>query len=135
MTKTTKYNKKKLVKSLDGITSNVAKRGVFVVNRSGNTFFVQNYISKMTVINDIPMRELAEKICDAYNKGRTLSNEAIHKLRVLIKSYYKYKTDLVFYRNSLHTEKDSFKFEILEARFYLTRGKYTSTRQQLEEFH
>lgn len=134
MTKTKNYNKKKLVKGLDRITSNVAKRGVFVVNKSENTFFVQNYVSKMVVIADIPMRDLAEKLCTYYNNGNELSNESIRKLRGLIKSYYKYKTDLIFYRNSMHIEKDSFKFEILEARFYLTRGQYTSTRQKLEEF-
>lgn len=128
------YNKKNLVKRLDRITTNVAKRGVFVVNKKENVFFVQNYVSKEVVINDIPMRELAEKVCALYNNGKELNIETKHKLRGLIKSYYKYKTDLIFYRNSMHSEKDNFKFEILEARFYMTRGQYTSTRHKLEEF-
>lgn len=134
MTKPKNYNKKNIVKNLDLITSNVAKRGVYVVNKKEHVFFVQNYVSKEIVIDDIPIRDLAEKICRYYNNGKNLRIETKNVLRELIKNYYRYKTELIFYKNSMHSEKDNFKIEILEARFCLTRGRYTAARQKLEEF-
>jgi len=52
MTNIKPYNKKKLIKSLDRIVTNVAKRGVFVVNKIDDSFCVQNYVSKAIVIDE-----------------------------------------------------------------------------------
>jgi len=134
MTNTKPYNKKKLIKSLDRIVTNVAKRGVFVVNKIDDSFCVQNYVSKAIVIDDIPIREVAEKICDIYNKNKKLRIESITKLRILVNRYHKYKTDILFYRNSMEIEKDSSKFEIFEARFYLAKDRYATAASRLVEF-
>jgi len=129
-----KYNKQRLVNTLERITDNVSKRDIYVVSKNDDTYVIQNYISKAVIVNDIPLRYLADKLCATQNKGKTISNDLRIKLRVLINEYYKHKTDLVFYKNSMINEKDNFKFEILEARFCLSSKRYDLARIQLEEF-
>ena len=53
-------NKKQVARKLDKLATNVAKRGIFVVNKINNVFVVQDHIRGNVVIDDITLRNVAE---------------------------------------------------------------------------
>ena len=63
-------NKKVVAKKLDKLASNVAKRGIFVVNKINNVFVVQDHISKNVVVDDIPLKQVADYLCQCKNKQK-----------------------------------------------------------------
>lgn len=127
-------DKKQIAKKLDTLASNVAKKGIFVVSKQDNLYIVQEHITKQIIACDIPMRNVAEYICRIKNKGKDPAITAIREIRNLISKYFKYKSDIMYYRHTLKSSKDSFKLDAAEARLIDTVARLNYTRYELQRF-
>lgn len=105
--KSTNYNKTKLAKKLDTLASNVAKKGVFVVTKSEPGYKVINYIDKKSVIDNVPYLSMANEISDKLNKSK--EPPTLEGVNYRIDRYYKHLNDIMFYKHTLATTKDTFK--------------------------
>jgi len=127
-------NKKSVAKKLDRLASNVAKRGIFVVSKQDNVFVVKDHIRGHIVIDDIPLRNVAEYLCNAKNKSKDPSEAVTKKLADNMKLYFKYMNDCMFYRYTLKTTKDPIKYDMTEARLDDASGRLQHIRSELQQY-
>ena len=127
-------NKTKLVKQLDSLAENVARKGIFVVSKEDGNFVVKEHISDTVVAKDIPIRSVAEYICRLKNKGKTPPITVLHNIRKLISQFFKYQNDIFFYRNTLKSTADSCKYDATEARMIETQARLSHTHKELQRY-
>lgn len=132
--KNTKVKQQHIKEKLQTIADNVAKRGVFVVVKDANSFVIQEYISKRTVLKDIPFLPTAEKICKIYNNKKQLSAEAKITLNLLSCNYYKLYMDILHFKTCIKTAKDSDVLTTLYARLSDSTRKLENVKSRLERF-
>lgn len=127
-------NKKKLAMQLDSIAENVARKGIFVVTKESDLFVVKEHVTDQVVIKDIPVRSLAEYLCNLKNKNKEPSVNASRDIRGLVTLFFKYTTDIFFYKNTLKKTKDTSKYFATEARLHETLAKLAHTRRELQRY-
>jgi hypothetical protein len=127
-------DKKQIAKKLDTLASNVAKKGIFVVSKKDNLYIVQEHITKQIIASDIPMRNVAEYICRFKNKGKDPAITTLREIKDLISRYFKYKSDIMYYKNTLKSSKDSFRLDAAEARLIDTIARLNYTRYELQRY-
>lgn len=127
-------NKKVVAKKLDKLASNVAKRGIFVVNKINNVFVVQDHISKNVVVDDIPLKQVADYLCQCKNKQKEPTEIVSAKLRNSMNAFWKFQTDIMFYRYTLKTTKDPIKYDMTEARLDDALGRLTHIKDELRHY-
>lgn len=127
-------NKKVVAKKLDKLASNVAKRGIFVVNKVNNVFVVQDHIKKTIVIDDIPLKHVADYLCNCKNKQKEPSEVVGKKLRSAMNSYFKFQSDIMFYKHTLKNTKDTMKYDMTEARLDDAIGRLQHIRSELQHY-
>ena len=116
-----KINKKKLAKSLDDITSKVAKRqGFFFRKNKYNFFDIHNYQSKEKIIEDIPFQSTASAVTKRLNTKDHHRGIAIERLQAKIGEFHKHYNDTIFYNYTLETTKDNFKRQVALTRIDLS---------------
>lgn len=132
--KNTKVKQKHIKEKLQTIADNVAKRGIFVVVKDANSFIIQEYISKKTVLRDIPVLTTAKKICDIYNNKKQLSIERKIILKQWSAYYYKLYMDVLHYNTCIKHTKDSEILTMLYARLSDSTRKLENIKSRLERF-
>lgn len=101
-----KYNPKFVAKKLEKLSSNVAKKGIFVVKKTKIGYDIIDYIKKEVLIADIPFSKTANNFCDSLNKeGERGVAQLTHHVRV----YHKHMNDIMFYKHTIRTSKDTTK--------------------------
>jgi len=137
--KKVKLNKRVIGKKLDKIAQNVAKRGVFVISydKSLEMYQILEAITKRVVLTYIPTKKLANVLCVRLN-SKKLHQQTIRdggmfrKPQELINKYVDAKNECMFYRHTMKTTKDAFKFEATRHRLIETvlRQKYALSNVQ-----
>jgi len=123
-----------LSSQLDAIATNVAKKGIFIVTKSDDVFAIQEHFSKKIVADSIPMKCIATYLCNLRNKGKQPSMRNKIKIELLTTQYFRFRTDIVFYKNTLNSTKDFVKYEVTEARLLDTICKFNFTKDELKRF-
>ena len=113
-----KLNKKYIGKKLDRIAKNVAKRGVFVLsfNKNEGLYEILEAVSKRVVLAHIPNKKLANVLCVRLNSKKMpiqsiREGHFFKKPQELINKYVDVKNECMFYRYTMKTTKDDFRFE------------------------
>jgi len=128
-------NKKYVAKKLDKLATRVAKRGIFVVNKVNNVFVVQDHIKGSIVIDEIPLRNVAEYLCKCKNKQNPPSEVVGKKLRDSMKLYFKFANDIMFYKYTLKTTNDPIKYDMTEARLDDASSRLWYLREELQQYN
>ena len=128
-------NKIQVARKLDRLATNVAKRGIFVVNKVNNVFVVQDHIRGNIVINDIPLRNVADYLCKCKNKQKEPSEVVGKKLRDSMKLYFKFANDIMFYKYTLKSTKDPIKYDMTEARLDDASSRLWHIREELQQYN
>ena len=102
-----KYNKKDLAKKLDGIAKKVAKRNVYVVEKTDPGYNIVNYHTKTVFVENIPFLKVAQSACKSYNKSKEPVNGK--HLQMHVDKYFKHYMDLQFYKHTIKTSEDKVK--------------------------
>ena len=108
--------KKGLAKKLDKISSNVSKRPVYVVKKQGKTYALVHYFTQKVLINNIPFASSAKSFADKIHRNKTIDPMTLRQYEKRIDYFYKHFNDAMFYRHTMATTKDTFKFFATEAR-------------------
>jgi len=101
------YNKKFLAKRLDGLAKKVAKRNVYVIEKTDPGYNIINYLDKSVFIENVPFLNLAQRACKSFNKSKEEVNP-MHMQRHIDK-YFKHYMDLQFYKHTIQTSEDKVK--------------------------
>jgi hypothetical protein len=99
-----KYNPKFIAKKLEKLSSNVAKKGIFVVKKTKIGFDVINYIKKEVLVADIPFSNVANNFCDSLNRD---GESGVAQIKHHVHMYHKHNNDIVFYKHTIRTSKDT----------------------------
>lgn len=127
-----KINKKKLAKSLDDITSKVAKRqGYFFRKNRYNFFDIHNYQSKEKIVEDIPFQSTAASVTKRLNTKDHHRGIAVERLQAKIGEFHKHYNDTIFYNYTLETTKDNFKRQVALTRIDLSISYLKNIKQDL----
>ena len=102
--KSIKSNKKNLAKKLNNLAQKVAKKKVFVVEKTDPGYNLINYVTKEVLLENIPFLKSANSICKELNKTQEL--HTISGAQRHIDIYYKHFNDLQFYKHTVRTSKD-----------------------------
>lgn len=99
-----KYNKKFLAKKLDGLAKKVAKRNVYVVEKTDPGYNIVNYIDKSVVVQNVPFLNIAKSACTSFNK----SEEEVkgYHMQQHVDKYFKHYMDLQFYKHTIKHSDD-----------------------------
>lgn len=99
-----KYNKKHLANKLDGLAKKVAKRNVYVVEKTDPGYNILNYIDKSILVENVPFLNVAKSACDSFNK----SEEEVkgHHMQKHVDKYFKHYMDLQFYKYTIKHSDD-----------------------------
>lgn len=99
-----KYNKKHLAKKLDGLAKKVAKRNVYVVEKTDPGYNILNYIDKSILVENVPFLNVAKRACDSFNK----SEEEVkgYHMQKHVDKYFKHYMDLQFYKHTIKHSDD-----------------------------
>ena len=99
-----KYNKKHLAKKLDGLAKKVAKRNVYVVEKTDPGYNILNYIDKSILVEKVPFLNVAKRACDSFNK----SEEEVkgYHMQKHVDKYFKHYMDLQFYKHTIKHSDD-----------------------------
>ena len=101
------YNKKYLAKKLDGLAKNVAKRNVYVIQKTDPGYNIINYIDKSVFIENVPFLNVAERACKNFNHTKQDINP--NHMQTHIDKYFKHYMDLQFYKHTIKTSEDKTK--------------------------
>jgi len=101
------YNNKDIAKKLDGLASNVAKRGIFIVKKSDAGYNIFNYATKLVFVQDIPFLNMANKYCKNLNSQKEHQNP--RHIQRHIDLYHKHFNDIQFYKYTIKTSEDKVK--------------------------
>lgn len=101
-----KIDKRKLAAKLEELTDNIANRGVYIAVPQDSWYAVMDYVTRTVILNEIPGRDVADKIAQRFNAVKKLPSQKINKARDLISGLHKYGNDIEFYRNILRNSTD-----------------------------
>jgi len=132
------FDKKKLSKDLDNLTSKVVKKGVFVVDKDKDGLYsVKNYFNKKSIIKNLPFAKPAKSIAQWYNKKPSEQKESeylrpkLDQIREDVNIYFKHRNDVMFYEYTMSTTKDDTSFYTAEARCDISKGYLEQATQRL----
>lgn len=111
-----RINKYKLSNQLDQLADNVIKRGVYVIDKTGQSTNIVDYLKKQTVLTDIPTVEMANNICDQLNKLRIKQKPNLFQAQHLIDYCNRLNSDTICYRHTINTTRDDFKRDLVAVR-------------------
>lgn len=123
-----------LAKKLEKISSNVSKRPVYIVQKQGSSYALVHYFSKKVLVDDIPFANTAKSFANKIHKSKTIDPLVVRKFKSKIEYFYKHYNDAMFYRHTMATTKDSFKFFATEARLKETIAYLKEAKQRLINF-
>ena len=127
-------NKHKLSKQLESIANNVAKKGIYVVIKHNDAFAIQEISSKKLVTVEMPMKGVAQYLCNFRNKGKRPNLTTEMKIERLAGQYFRCRTDMEFNRHTLKHTTDFTRYAVTEARMFDTMCKFDYTKEELKRF-
>jgi len=100
------YNRKQLAEKLENLSDRVASRGIYISRKNDyDQWDVYDYGRDNVVFDNIPSRDIAEKICERYNKNLKYSTLKHAKIRSICNNISKHSTDCIFYLYTIqHTD-------------------------------
>jgi hypothetical protein len=116
-------NRYQLAGQLDTLVANVAKRGIYVIDRKHHAINIIDYVTKSVKLRDIPNLELAHSLCNRINKQSKLGQFNFTRTQLSLDYYNRLIADTVFYRHTVKTTKDSFRKQVAMARLDVTISK------------
>tara|TARA_Y100000389_G_scaffold159196_1_gene160907 strand:+ start:1914 stop:2378 length:465 start_codon:yes stop_codon:yes gene_type:complete len=135
--KTTNLDKKQVAKKLEIATKNVLANGLyFSVKTKEGLFDIVNATNKKIVCKDVYLPETAKTIVRTLKTTpRKKLNPTIHLINTAISKYQdevtKHYNDLVFYKHTMRTTKDSEKFYVVESRADMSMMKLRHSKDHL----
>lgn len=133
-----KSNKQKLAKKLESSVANISKKGIYFKARAkNNTYNIVDGANKKVVLENILLPESANEILN------TLKNANKKKIPKILQTFYdtlnthqpsieKHLNDIMFYRHTMKTTKDTVKFFSTEARIDMSVSKLRYERDNLQ---
>lgn len=101
-----KIDKRKLAAKLEELTDNIANRGVYIAIPQDSWYVVIDYVTRSVVLNEIPGREVADKIAQRFNSFKKVPGQKVTKAREIVSGLHKYGNDIEFYRNIIKNSTD-----------------------------
>lgn len=129
-------DKKSLINKLDKITSNVAKKGVYVVSKIEDYYVIKEGFSAKNVLVYFPTKSSAEGVCVRLNRQNT-QKKTIQKIKFdsaqrKVNRLMDYFNEAKFYRATLHSKKtDTFQKEVAWVRLSETVSKIKYANQEV----
>lgn len=116
-----KIDKRKLAAKLAELTDNIASRGVYIVVPQDHWYTVIDYLTRDTVLREIPGRDVAEKIAQRLNSYKKVPGNKIVKARELISGLHKHGNDIEFYRNIIRNSADQNRIDVALVRLNMSK--------------
>lgn len=101
-----KIDKRKLAAKLEELTDNIANRGVYIAIPQDSWYAVIDYVTRSVVLNEIPGREVADKIAQRFNSIKKVPGQKVTKAQEIVSGLHKYGNDIEFYRNIIKNSTD-----------------------------
>lgn len=125
-------NKRYLAQQLDTLATNVAKRGIYVVDQRRHNINIIDYIDKSVKLKNIPNIELAQYLCSSMNNHSASRNIRFDCVQDLLDKYNRLLADTVFYRYTIKHTRDDFKREAVVMRLDVAVYKLKGLAQELK---
>lgn len=126
------FDKKQLAEKLEVIATNVSNKGIYVVEQNTYNFYnLLDYKTKTVIINDIPHKAIADKLCIRYNKYKKLSRSRLNKVKQKIDYYIKLYTDCVYYQRTVLDSADEVLVDAVQSRLYLSQQQMKKVFDEL----
>lgn len=104
------YNKKYLANKLDHLAKKVAKRNIFVVEKTEPGYNIINYLDKSVVVENIPFLSIAQTAAKNFNKSENdINGNTARSMQSHVDKYFKHYMDLQFYKHTIKTSEDKTK--------------------------
>jgi len=105
-----RYNKKHLANKLDNLAKKVAKRNIFVVEKTEPGYNIINYLDKSVCVENVPFLSIAQTATKNFNKAEkdTMGN-GFRNMQSHVDKYFKHYMDLQFYKHTIKTSEDKTK--------------------------
>lgn len=116
-----KIDKRKLAAKLEEITENISTRGIYIAVSSGGFYNIIDYVTKTAIVNEVPDRDIADKLATRMNHYKKLPAHKIKKAHELVNGLHKYGNDMEFYRNIIRKTDDEVKKDTAIMRLNLAR--------------
>lgn len=101
-----KFNKQRVASQLDTLVENVSKRGIFVIQKDDRYYQVKNYLTNQVLLDFIPTKHIAERLCNKYNNNRLISHTWKQKVTELLGEYSKLDQDCIYYTYTIFNTED-----------------------------
>lgn len=129
-------DKKSLINKLDKITSNVAKKGVYVVSKIEEYYVIKEGFSAKNVLVYFPTKSLAESVCVRLNRQNTQKKTPqrikFDSAQQKINRLMDYFNEAKFYRATIHSNNtDTFQKEVAWVRLSETVSKIKFANQEV----
>ena len=134
-----KSNKQKLAKKLESSVANISKRGIyFKAKTKNNTYNIIDGANKKVVLEDVLLPESANTILNTLKQANKQKiPKIIERFNYTLRTYQpnieKQLNDIMFYRHTMKTTKDSIKFFSTEARIDIAVSKLRFERDTLQD--
>lgn len=116
------FNKKELAKKLDILAEQVSTKPIYVVGKKDNFYTLVDYKSKNIVCNDIPTRDIANRLCTRFNSKKLVKPNK-KQLTEYLKEYHKLLTDTYFYKHTISSTRDDVSLYTAISRLDFTKAK------------
>lgn len=121
-----------LVNKFEKIVDRVSQKKIFVVNKTPDTYYqILEYNTQEVMIDHVPTREIAGKICDKYNRQKIYTLTRRREIANLIEKIAIYRADLEFYDNVAHNAESKFSRTTALIRKTESRARATNFIQEL----
>jgi hypothetical protein len=116
---------------LTNVVDNVSKLPVFVISKNDNAYEIRNYYTTNVMINYIPTRKIADRICRRYNKGKPFTYIEKRTLQQLIDSYMVLESEKTHYMRIIESSSEQAVRDIVRARYLTSKDKQNSVEQRI----
>lgn len=127
-----KHTQRKLAAKLEELAENVSKRGVYLPVKSGDNYMIVEYLTKNTVIDSLPNRDIAERMSARMNMHKEISASKIQKIKDKVYQYQKHNHDAMFFSNTIANTTDDLRRDVAWFRLDLAKHNMRKLQQDLE---
>lgn len=116
------YNRKDLAKKLDAISERVAARGIYIARKNiYDQWDLYDYAHDTVVFDNLPNREIADRIADKYNKNKKYQLTKQGIIKKICTAISKHNTDCIYYLHTIQNSQDSEKIFYTETRLQIAK--------------
>lgn len=129
-----KYDRKRLAEKLEDLSEKVAARGIYVVRKNDyNQWDLLDYSQNQVIFDSLPNRDVANKICESYNKNRKYGVSRIIRIKNICKEITKHSNDCVFYIHTIQNTQDFDKYVYTNTRLQQSKHRIKHLMKELTQ--